>query len=129
MRVPGTHGALPADRYNEPVQDRPVHLEVERDRGLRVTWPGGRESFYPTEHLRRMSPSAEARQLREELARNPLAILPNRPADQGPLRIVDAELVGHYALRLIFSDGHDTGIYTWPYLHAIDPERAPEAAP
>jgi DUF971 family protein len=76
-----------------------------------------------------MSPSAEARQLREELASNPLAVLPNQPADRGPLRIVDAELVGHYALRLIFSDGHDTGIYSWSYLHSIDPEQAPETAP
>ena len=53
------------------MQDRPVHLDIQRDRGLRVTWPGGRESFYPTEYLRRMSPSAEMRQLREEMARNP----------------------------------------------------------
>lgn len=32
-----------------------------------------------------------------------------------------AELVGNYALRIAFSDGHRTGIYSWRYLREIDP--------
>ncbi len=32
------------------------------------------------------------------------------------------EPVGHYAVRLIFDDGHDTGIYSWTYLHQLGRE-------
>ena len=34
-----------------------------------------------------------------------------------------AELVGNYAVRITFSDGHDTGIFSWQYLREIDPAR------
>ena len=37
------------------------------------------------------------------------------------LTALGAELVGNYALRINFSDGHSTGIYSWDYLREIDP--------
>lgn len=104
------------------MNDRPQHLDLKRDEGLAVTWPDGSTSFYPVAYLRRMSPSAEARQLREELAKNPLAVLPSGSGD-GPITAEGAELVGNYAVRIRFSDGHDTGIYSWRYLREIDPDR------
>ncbi|MDG2201299.1 MAG: DUF971 domain-containing protein [Phycisphaerales bacterium] len=103
----------------------PRHLELDRAHGLIVHWADGRVSAYPTEHLRRFSPSAEARQLREELERNPLAVLPASANSDVPLHAVDAELVGTYAVRIRFSDGHDTGIYSWDYLRSIDPDAPP----
>lgn len=69
-----------------------------------------------------MSPSADARDLRERMAANPLTVLPATAA-VGPLTAVDAELVGRYAIRIRFSDGHDTGIYSWRYLRQLDSER------
>ena len=33
------------------------------------------------------------------------------------------EPVGHYAVRLLFNDGHDTGLYTWKYLHELGSQR------
>jgi DUF971 family protein len=33
--------------------------------------------------------------------------------------IAQVEAVGHYAIRPTFSDGHDTGIYSWEYLHEL----------
>ena len=63
---------------------------------------------------------------REEMEQNPLTVLPaNRPTADG-LSAVDAELVGNYAIRIKFSDGHETGIFTWHYLRRIDPD-APES--
>jgi DUF971 family protein len=43
--------------------------------------------------------------------------------------IVRAEPVGRYALRLVFDDGHDTGIYTWDWLYRLgrDQDRLMEA--
>lgn len=59
------------------------------------------------------------RELRREMARNPLTVLPGGPTE---VQAVDAELVGNYAIRIRFNDGHDTGIYSWAYLRSIDPD-------
>ena len=104
----------------------PKHLDLKKDKGLTVEWPDGRVSFYTVAYLRRMSPSADARMLREQMASNPLTVLPaSAISDQTPLTATGAELVGNYALKIIFSDGHDTGIYSWAYLRQIDPSNQP----
>ena len=54
----------------------PAHLDLDREKGLAITWADGRESFFPIAYLRRRSPSADAKVLREEMARNPLTVLP-----------------------------------------------------
>ena len=92
-------------------------------------WPDGKQSFYPIGYLRRMSPSAEARTLREQIAKNPLTVLPNTDPGQ-PLTATTAELIGNYAVRIRFSDGHDTGLYSWDYLRQIDPDHSePDTEP
>lgn len=98
----------------------PIHLDLKRDTALTVRWSDGRESVYPIAYLRRMSPSADAQQTREELASNPLAVL--SATGGGPLRAERIEPVGRYAVRVVFSDGHHTGLYTWAYLREIDPD-------
>jgi DUF971 family protein len=104
------------------VQFTPAHLELDRARGLTVRWADCTESFYPIDYLRRMSPSAEARTLRREMAHNPLTVLPAAPGGEGAvLTAVEAQLVGNYAIQIQFSDGHKTGIYSWDYLRQIDP--------
>lgn len=109
--------------------DSPIHLDLDREKGLLVRWSSGRESFFPLTYLRKWSPSAETKQLREEMARNPLTVLPASMASfKGPLRTEKAELVGRYALRIHFNDGHHTGIYSWDYLREIDPTLQPERA-
>lgn len=107
--------------------DSPVHLDLDRQSGLTVRWRDGHISFYPIAHLRRMSPSADARAIRESLAKNPLTVLPARKTPDGPIHAQDAELVGNYALRIRFSDGHDTGLFSWAYLRSIEPP--PSAVP
>jgi len=99
---------------------QPVHIDLKKDRGLTIQWEDGASSYYSIAYLRRMSPSAEARQMREQLAKNPLTVLPAGGA-RGPLTAMNAELVGNYAIKIQFSDGHDTGLYTWAYLREIDP--------
>ena len=97
----------------------PVHLDLKRDEALTVQWSDGRVSVYPVAYLRRMSPSADAQQTREAIASNPLTVLP--AGGNGPLRAERIEPVGRYAVRLVFSDGHHTGLYAWAYLREIDP--------
>jgi DUF971 family protein len=122
----------PCPAYDLPkVTDPPLNIDLVKDTGLTICWPDGSSSHYPIAHLRRMSPSAEARQLRDQLESNPLAVLPSSPrrggAHAGPITALSAELVGHYAIRIRFSDGHDTGLFTWDYLRTIDPQTPTDA--
>ncbi|MEM8756476.1 MAG: DUF971 domain-containing protein [Planctomycetota bacterium] len=102
----------------------PTDLDLKKDRGLTIRWNDGSGSYFPIAYLRKMSPSADQRQLREAIAKNPLTVLPGGSGSEG-VAAVDAELVGNYALRIRFSDGHSTGIYSWDYLVEIDPARQP----
>ena len=54
-------------------------------------------------------------------------MLPTSTSRGGPLTALGAEFVGNYALRINFSNGHSTGIYSWDYLRSIDPN-TPSAA-
>jgi DUF971 family protein len=99
-------------------QTVPKHLDLQRESGLRIDWNDDFSVFYPVEFLRRMSPSADSKATRDELEQNPLAILPS--SNDAPLTIENVELVGNYAIRLIFSDGHSAGIYSWDYLRKLE---------
>ncbi len=109
--------------------DTPTALDLKKDRGLTIQWSDGTGSYYSIPYLRRMSPSADQRELRKHMASNPLTVLPaakNASGGSGTLVATDAELVGNYAIRITFSDGHSSGIYTWAYLREIDPGNRPE---
>ncbi len=99
----------------------PIHLDLQRETGLRVDWDDCSSVFYPVSFLRRMSPSADSKASREDLVQNPLAIL--QSTNNAPLSIDDIELVGNYAVRFTFSDGHSAGIYSWEYLHNLNPQQ------
>lgn len=101
------------------MNDAPAHLDLVKDRGLTIKWSDGSESFYPIAYLRKLSPSAEARELRKQMRENPLTVLPASSNKDQPLTALGAELVGNYAIRIEFSDGHNTGIYSWKYLREI----------
>lgn len=103
----------------------PTHLDLQRDEGLHISWANGEETFYPVDFLRKMSPSADSKTTREDLDTNPLAILPK--TNDEPLTITDATLVGNYAVRLTYSDGHRTGIYSWEYLRSLNPPNNPSS--
>ena len=102
----------------------PSRLDLKKDRGLAVEWSDGSSSYYSIAYLRRMSPSAEMKELREQQETNPLTVLPSSLAGAGDrLEALGAELVGNYAIRIRFNDGHHTGLYSWRYLREIDPQR------
>ena len=104
----------------------PEHLDLKKDHGLSIRWSDGVESFYPIAYLRKMSPSAEMRELRKQMNSNPLTILPDGMSGSANIVATDAEMVGNYALKITFSDGHSTGLYSWSYLREIDPATNPE---
>ena len=69
----------------------------------------------PCEYLRVMSPSAEVKG--HGPGQEVLQI------NKEEVNIVAIEPVGHYAVRLIFSDSHNTGLYSWDYLYELGTER------
>jgi len=104
----------------------PSQLDLDRAKGLTIHWHDGTTSFYPIAYLRKMSPSADARHLREQMASSSLTVLPSAPSSE--ISAAAAELVGNYALKITFSDGHSSGIYSWSYLRSIDSQN-PEPEP
>ena len=103
----------------------PISIDLKKDRGLTIAWADGSSSYYSVVYLRRMSPSADMRQLRDEMVKNPLTVLSPAAGNAGDggasLVVRDASLVGNYAIQFSFSDGHTSGIYSWEYLRQIDP--------
>jgi len=103
----------------------PVHLDLKKDTALSIRWGDGRESVYPISLLRRLSPSADMRELRKQMLKDPLTILPSS-GGSGEITALDAELIGNYAIKISFSDGHSSGLYSWDYLREIDPATNPD---
>ena len=78
---------------------------------LNITFDGGEAYRYSAEYLRVHSPSAEVVGHGAEERK----ILGGKSG----VIITAVEPTGNYAIRLTFSDGHSTGIYSWPYLYEI----------
>jgi DUF971 family protein len=107
----------------EPVT--PSRLNLKKDEKLEVEWSDGSRSVYPISLLRGMCPCAACKTEREQDAKEKAQKKPALKILSGdhsrPLAVVHAELVGGYAIRLDWSDGHGTGIYSWQYLREIAP--------
>lgn len=97
----------------------PVKLKLKRDTALTIDWSDGVQSVYPIAKLRRGCPCATCKTLRESMSKSRLTVLPQTSGTDAPLTVATAELVGNYALRVVWSDGHDKGIYSFAYLRAL----------
>ncbi|MFC4250832.1 gamma-butyrobetaine hydroxylase-like domain-containing protein [Sinimarinibacterium flocculans] len=80
-------------------------------RVLEVAWADGTRFELPCEYLRVFSPSAE---LRGHGLPEPMLVGGKREVN-----IARVEPVGRYAVRLVFDDGHDSGIYSWDILREL----------
>ena len=90
----------------------PTAIRLRRvSRVLEVSFPDGQHYALSFEYLRAHSPSAEVQG--HGPGQDVLQIAKENVA------IVRVEPVGHYAVRLVFDDGHDTGLYTWKYLREL----------
>ncbi len=80
-------------------------------RALDVTFSDGRQATLPAEYLRVESPSAEVQGHAPDQK-----ILVTGKED---VNVQAVEPIGNYAIRIRFTDGHDTGIYSWTLLHQL----------
>ena len=96
----------------------PIPTEIklhQASRILEIAFNDSRTFRLPYEYLRVYSPSAEVR-----------GHGPGQEVLQKGKRLVNVaaiEPVGVYAVKLVFSDGHDTGIYSWDYLYDLGVKR------
>ena len=99
----------------------PLRLDLKRDQKLTITWQEGDTCEYSLSLLRSMCPCAQCRVVREgeQKKKSLLNILPGNYS--GQLTVKSAQLVGNYALKIEWSDGHDSGIYSFQYLREICP--------
>ena len=95
-----------------PSTPHPTEIKLHQtSRVLEIAYSDGRTFKLPYEYLRVHSPSAEVR------GHGPgQEVLQTGKRD---VTISEVEAVGHYALRPKFSDGHDTGIFSWDYLYEL----------
>lgn len=91
----------------------PREIKQEGDDGLRITWADNHVCQYIAADLRRACPCAQCvNEWTGQRVLKPEAI-------SQELTIVDLSLVGRYAINFRWSDGHDTGIYSFRYLRDL----------
>lgn len=95
-----------------PNTPKPTDIRLHQvSRQLEIVFDDGAQFMLPCELLRVYSPSAEVRG-----HGTGQEVLQTGKED---VNIVGIEPVGQYAVKLTFSDGHDTGLYTWDYLYDL----------
>lgn len=96
---------------------KPTELQLhKKSRMLEIRYEDGAHFELPCEYLRVYSPSAE--------------VQGHGPGEEvlqigkEDVTITAIEPVGHYAIKLVFDDGHDTGLYSWDYLYELGANQA-----
>ena len=91
---------------------KPTEINLHKlSRVLEVTFEDGAKFELPVEYLRVYSPSAEVQ------GHGPgQEVLQIGKED---VNIDNIEPIGHYAVRLVFDDNHDSGLYSWDYLYEL----------
>jgi DUF971 family protein len=103
--------SAPAGSRHHPLEIRLARTEAV----LHVRFDDGMAYALPAVYLRVESPSAEV----QGHGPGPKRLVTGKR----DVRLLDVQPVGHYAVRLIFDDGHDTGLYTWDYLYRLGAEQ------
>ena len=91
---------------------RPLEINLHsKSRTLELIYENDQRHLLPCEYLRVFSPSAEVR------GHGPGQEVLQLNKEQ--VSITDVQPVGHYAIKLVFDDGHDSGIYDWNLLYEL----------
>jgi DUF971 family protein len=96
---------------NQAMKYQPTEIKRLPD-GITIQWNDGHQSEYSYPLLRQKCPCARCKD------KNPFRILPPNDFFRN-LEVIDIQLVGRYAIRLTWNDGHKTGIYTFEFLRSL----------
>lgn len=103
-------------------QPTPRVIKKSDPRLVEIEWSDGLRTRYTARELRQLCPCARCV---NEVTGEPI-LDPSTVAED--VTQADLALVGHYAITMRFSDGHHTGIFTFPFLRANDPGAHPSTA-
>ena len=114
-----SNGSIESNESIAPIESvvPPTNITFKKgEAGITITWKNGANSIISGSELRRYCACSECR------ARKVVGInLINVSSE-----LVEVSLMGRNALNVKFSDGHERGIYPWPYLYAISQGRGME---
>jgi len=96
----------------------PQHIAISKSKGIKIDWKDGHVSEYDLKYLRDKCPcatctGAHGTPPRQTTESSPFQMY--KPV----LKMLSVEPVGHYAIRINWSDGHNTGIYSYEHLRDI----------
>jgi DUF971 family protein len=108
----------------------PEHIAISKSKGIKIDWKDQHHSEYSLAYLRDECPCATCTGAH---GTEPQKTTYNTPATpfqmyQPVLKMLNVEEVGHYAIRIAWSDGHGSGIYSFDHLRKICPCAACKAA-
>lgn len=100
----------------------PKQIKITEQQRLKISWDNGEESEISLKYLRDECPCANCKG-------ETILLKTMRPArikfdTPGKYEIKNIEIVGGYAAKITWKDGHDTGIYSWEYLKALAADEA-----
>ncbi len=97
----------------------PEHIAISKSKGISIDWKDGHASSYKLDYLRERCPCATCTGAHG----TPPSTKPAAPFQmyKPTLKMVNVEPVGNYAIRIIWNDGHSTGIYSFEHLRRICP--------
>jgi DUF971 family protein len=100
----------------------PEHIAISKSRGIQIDWKDGHKSDYGVVYLRDHCPCAGCTgshgtppRPKTEVDNNPFKLF------EPKIKMVSVEPVGNYAIRIVWSDGHSTGIYSFDHFRKICP--------
>jgi DUF971 family protein len=106
-------GILDRVQFKPPLGDPPHGIDITPNHEFRIDWGEGKVAIIPSLTMRDACPCAACV---EEFTGKKILDPKSIPADIRPLEIIS---VGNYAVQVIWSDDHSTGIYTWETLRKI----------
>ena len=101
-----------------PLSTDPEHIAISKSKGIKIDWKDGHHSDYGLTYLRDKCPCATCTGAHGTPPRQPEA---NNPFQmyKPVLKMLGVEPVGNYAIRINWSDGHNSGIYSYEHFRHI----------
>jgi DUF971 family protein len=101
----------------------PEHIAISKSKGIKIDWKDGHRSEYSLPYLRDECPCASCTGAHGTVPEKSNYSAPATPFPmfKPALKMNSVEEVGHYAVRILWSDGHNTGIYSYDHLRKICP--------
>jgi DUF971 family protein len=99
----------------------PEHIAISKSKGIKIDWKDGHRSEYGLTYLRDKCPCAQCTGAHGTPPREPQSNNSPFQMFQPALKMLAVEPVGNYAIRINWSDGHSSGIYSYDHFREICP--------